>query len=85
MLAGQVGTAPSIGYNSDPFYDPATLGVLGYVFPNVDSDSDGLPDGMERMYGMNRYSNNSDGDAFLDGQEFPISTLQPNSLDPLIP
>ena len=85
ILAGQIGTTPFFGYDTDPNYNPLTLGVIGYVFPNVDSDYDGLPDGMERMYGMNRFSNNSDGDAYLDGVEFPITSLQPNGLDPLIP
>lgn len=56
---------------------------LGYVFPNVDSDGDGLPDGMERMYGLNRFSPDSDCDGISDGVEFPIGAVQPFGLDPL--
>jgi YD repeat-containing protein len=43
--------------------------------PNVDSDADGMPDGWEQQYGLNRYSSadagiDSDGDSLTNLQEF---------------
>lgn len=85
LLDSQLGVPPFFSYATDPFYNPATGGVIGYVFPNIDSDSDGLPDGMERMYGMNWLSGDSDGDGYSDLIEFPLTTLQLAKRDPLIP
>jgi serine protease len=44
-------------------------GVLGYVYPNVDSDSDGLIDGFELLAGTNPLVADSDCDGIPDGQE----------------
>ena len=68
-----------------PAFDPNACGAIGFVFPNVDTDADGIPDGMERMYGMNRFSADSDYDGIPDIQEFPIQNLQLPGRDPLIP
>lgn len=60
-----------------------SLVLIGYVFPNEDSDGDGLPDGMERMYGLNRFSADSDCDGISDGVEFPVAAVQAVWSDPL--
>lgn len=59
--------------------------LIGYVFPNADSDGDGLPDGMERLYGLNRYNSDSDGDGCGDAIEFPVAGVQQQGKDPLNP
>lgn len=56
---------------------------IGYAFPNFDSDADGLPDGVERLYGLNRFSVDGDCDGFGDGVEFPIAGIQAAGNDPL--
>ncbi|XXF75456.1 S8 family serine peptidase [Myxococcaceae bacterium GXIMD 01537] len=49
--------------------------IIGYVFPNVDSDSDGLIDGIEVMKGLNPLSNDSDGDGIKDFVEYPMLSV----------
>lgn len=44
---------------------------LGYAYPNVDSDGDGLIDGFEYLLGTDPYHTDSDRDGFLDGEEYP--------------
>jgi len=44
---------------------------LGYVFPNVDSDSDFLIDGMEWVLGTDPSDSDSDDDGLWDGVEYP--------------
>jgi hypothetical protein len=48
---------------------------LGYAYPNVDSDGDGLVDGMEYAIGTRPDSADSDGDGAKDGAEFPMADL----------
>ncbi len=43
--------------------------VIGYVYPNVDSDGDGLIDGFELLAGTNPLVADSDCDGISDGQE----------------
>ena len=43
--------------------------VIGYVYPNVDSDGDGLIDGFELLIGTNPLVADSDCDGIPDGQE----------------
>ena len=45
--------------------------LLGYAYPNVDTDGDLLVDGMERVIGTNPLLIDSDGDSVIDGLEFP--------------
>ena len=43
--------------------------VIGYVYPNVDKDGDGLIDGFELLIGTNPLVADSDCDGLSDGQE----------------
>lgn len=61
---------------------PANSTKLGYVFPNIDSDGDGLIDGQERILGTSMSIQDTDGDGLLDGIEYPPAGV-PFS-DPLI-
>ncbi len=61
---------------------PANSTKLGYVFPNVDTDSDGLIDGQERILGTLINNPDSDGDGLTDAFEYPPAGV-PFS-DPLI-
>lgn len=45
--------------------------VLGYAYPNVDTDGDLLVDGMEYVISTNPLLLDSDGDGQSDGAEFP--------------
>lgn len=78
LLESQLASFPS--YTADW---PGSTGFLGYVFPNVDTDGEGLPDGLERMYGMAIVGGDSDCDGLADEVEFPIAGLQPAGYDPL--
>lgn len=67
-----------------PINDPAPANStkLGYVFPNVDTDGDGLIDGQERILGTLIGTPDTDGDGMTDGFEYPPAGI-PFS-DPLI-
>lgn len=67
-----------------PVNDPAPPNStkLGYVYPNVDTDGDGLIDGQEHILGTSIFSQDSDGDGMLDSFEYPPAGV-PFS-DPLI-
>jgi serine protease len=43
--------------------------ILGYAYPNVDSDGDNLIDGFESLLGTNPQAADSDGDGVSDGVE----------------
>jgi subtilisin family serine protease len=45
---------------------------IGYVYPNVDSDNDGLIDGFERVIGTDSNIPDSDQDGILDGTEVNV-------------
>ncbi|MES9925419.1 MAG: S8 family serine peptidase [Candidatus Thiodiazotropha endolucinida] len=54
---------------------------LGYVYPTIDSDWDGVINGFETILGTNMYDNDSDDDGIRDGVEvnnYPYS-------DPMLP
>ena len=55
--------------------------IMGYVYPNVHSDDDGLVDGMELVIGTNPNDSNSDDDTYTDHDEFPQAEVQ--SVNPL--
>lgn len=46
---------------------------IGYAYPNVDTDGDGLIDGFEYLIGTDPTSADSDGDGVPDGMEFPMA------------
>ncbi|MCH9649733.1 MAG: S8 family serine peptidase [Deltaproteobacteria bacterium] len=48
---------------------------IGYVFPNDDSDSDGLIDGFELVLGTDPLNADSDSDSIPDGSEYPLGGL----------
>ena len=54
---------------------PGSSDVIGYVFSNIDSDGDGLIDGMEVMLGLNPGARDSDGNSVPDGTEYPMLTI----------
>ena len=49
---------------------------IGYAYPNVDTDSDGLIDGFERVIRTRLDLADSDGDGKSDASEFPLGALQ---------
>lgn len=57
------------GYTSA--YPVGSSKVLGYAYPNLDSDNDGLVDGMEYAIGSNPNRSNSDGNSATDGSAYP--------------
>ncbi len=52
-------------------YPAGSSVVLGYAFPNVDTDNDLLINGMEYVIGTNPLLADSDSDGNMDGSEFP--------------
>lgn len=65
------GAGPWAGYTLCSERQPAgpPCGLLGYAFPNTDSDGDGLIDGEEWLIGTNRLNPDSDSDGYSDGFE----------------
>lgn len=61
---------------------PANSTKIGYVYPNIDTDGDGLIDGQERILGTSITQQDTDGDRIDDGVEYPPAGV-PFS-DPLI-
>lgn len=57
------------GYNSA--YPAGSSMVLGYAYPNEDSDGDGLIDGFEYLLGTDPNHVDSDRDGVSDGVEYP--------------
>lgn len=80
LIQNQLGAVEFSTYTNDPWTNGD--GFLGYVYPNVDSDGDTLPDGLERLYGMNPSSPDSDCDGIPDGTEFPLAGVQVVGHDP---
>jgi len=58
-----------------PINDPAPANstILGYVYPNVDTDGDGLIDGQELILGTSISMQDTDGDHTKDGVEYPAA------------
>jgi hypothetical protein len=61
----QLAAMQAAGYTSSPGLND----WIGYVYPNVDTDGDGLIDGFERLIGTNPSSADSDCDGISDGTE----------------
>ncbi|MFB9067519.1 S8 family serine peptidase [Pseudofulvimonas gallinarii] len=73
FLEGQRPGYESMGYT-------ATLPAgypqhIGYAYPNIDSDGDGLVDGFERLIGTSPTLFDTDGDGIGDGVEFPLASV----------
>jgi serine protease len=56
---------------------------LGYVYPNIDTDGDGLINGFENLLGTNAFGPDSDLDGRPDNVEYPLA--DPPVSDPLNP
>lgn len=65
---------PLAGYSAPP---AGTYGeaLLGFVYPNVDTDGDGLVDGFELTVGTDPDFADSDCDQLSDRDEFPLDAL----------
>lgn len=59
--------------------------LVGYVFPNQDSDQDFLIDGQERLLGTSHLHADTDCDGSFDGDEYPPFGFQALSADPATP
>lgn len=55
---------------------------IGYAYPNVDADGDGLIDGFEHVIGTSHTLSDTDGDSVSDGVEFPLAAV--SNSDPCI-
>lgn len=56
--------------------------LLGYAYPNQDTDSDGLVDGLEYVIGTDPSDSDTDDDGISDALEYPLDELpasDPNS------
>lgn len=80
VMEGEQDSAAFAGYAAAPEAQNGPA-LLGYVYPNVDSDGDGLIDGFESAIGTNPQSKDSDCDGRDDGVEFPLARLSDS--DPL--
>lgn len=74
--------SPFYGYSvpSEKLFGPS---LLGYAYPNIDNDGDGLINGFETLIGTNPNLADSDCEGGTDLQEFPISTFQSFFKDPM--
>lgn len=54
---------------------PQSGKLMGYAYPALDSDGDGLIDGFESIVGTDPWNADSDADGISDGVEFPMVQL----------
>ncbi len=76
--ASQLSYMTSRGYTQN-------LTLLGYVYPNRDSDGDGLVDGFELVAGTSISDRDSDGDGVTDGDEINKYPYGDPLDNPLVP
>jgi hypothetical protein len=67
------------------FIDANGGNPLGYAFPNIDSDQDGIIDGFERLIGTSPNRIDSDCNGLSDTAQFPMTKAQPAGADPMSP
>jgi serine protease len=83
ILESQLSLPQFATYTTDHFSNnPSSTGFLGYVILNIDSDGDALPDGFERLLGLNWMSTDTDGDGMSDLVEYPLAGIQAAGRDP---
>ncbi len=73
FLEGKRSTFEANGYLYA--YPAGSDKLLGYAYPAVDSDSDGLVDGFELVIGTDPNDSDTDDDLRLDGREFPMDGI----------
>ncbi len=54
---------------------PGSNPTLGYAYPAMDTDGDGLIDGFEYLIGTDPLLSDTDGDGISDGVEFPLAAI----------
>ena len=59
-------------------FPPGTAKRIGYAYPAIDTDHDGLPDGFEHVVGTSPTRSNSDNDGWPDAVEFPLAGVPGN-------
>ncbi len=74
FLESERGLRESQGYTAA--YPVGSNMHIGYAYPNVDTDGDGLIDGFERISGTRHDIADSDGDGVSDGVEFPLAGIR---------
>ena len=75
FLEAELATFQSQGYTT--VYPAGSDPIMGYAYPNIDTDGDTLIDGFEYLIGTRPESGfgDSDGDNIPDGVEFPLADL----------
>jgi hypothetical protein len=71
FLESELAAYQAVGYTAA--FPTGSDPVMGYAYPNADTDADGLVDGLERVAGINPNDADSDDDGLLDGQEYPAA------------
>jgi serine protease len=71
FLEPELAAYQAAGYTAA--YPAGSDPVMGYAYPNVDTDGDGLVDGLEIVAGINPNDADSDDDGLPDGQEYPAA------------
>lgn len=73
FLASERAMRQSEGYTEA--YPAGSDQHIGYAYPNIDSDGDGLIDGFEHIIGTRADLADSDNDGVVDGNEFPLAGI----------
>lgn len=71
FLDAQKAIFEASGYTTT--YPAGASAIIGYAYPNVDSDGDKIVDGQEILLGSKLNSADSDQDGVCDGVEYPLA------------